>query len=55
MIVKYTTFTCGCSGKLESKFTNMLKPKLILKTSCDARIGACVNEVEKWILRILNL
>ena len=33
----------------------MLKPKPIAKTGCDARIGGCVNEDGKWILRTLNL
>ncbi|KAH9789176.1 Feruloyl CoA ortho-hydroxylase 1 [Citrus sinensis] len=42
-------------GKSESKSTDVLKPKPIIKTSCDARIGGCVNKDGKWILRTLNL
>ena len=26
-----------------------------MKTGCEAKIGGCVNEEEKWILRTLNL
>ena len=33
----------------------MLKPKCIVKTSCDARIEGCVNGDEKWVLQTLNL
>ncbi|KAK9189877.1 hypothetical protein WN943_018476 [Citrus x changshan-huyou] len=42
-------------GKSETKSTDVLKPKPIAKTGCDARIGGCVNEDGKWILRTLNL
>ena len=49
------TFACGRSGKSESKYTDVLKPKPIAKTGCDARIGGCVNKDGKWILRTLNL
>ena len=53
--VKYATFACGRSNKSESKTINMLKPKLIVKIGCEARIKGCVNEDEKWIFRTLNL
>ena len=33
----------------------MLKLKSIIKLSCDARIGGCVNENGKWVLRTYNL
>ncbi|KAH9703433.1 protein FAR1-RELATED SEQUENCE [Citrus sinensis] len=54
-IVKYATFACGRSGKSESKSTNALKPKPNVKNGCDAKIGGCLNEDGKWVLRTLNL
>ncbi|KAH9704409.1 protein FAR1-RELATED SEQUENCE [Citrus sinensis] len=54
-IVKYATFACGCSGKSESKSANALKPKPNVKNGCDAKIGGCLNEDGKWVLRTLNL
>ncbi|KAH9703329.1 protein FAR1-RELATED SEQUENCE [Citrus sinensis] len=54
-IIRYATFACSRSGKSETKSTDVLKPKPIAKTGCDARIGGCVNEDGKWILRTLNL
>ncbi|KAH9728859.1 protein FAR1-RELATED SEQUENCE [Citrus sinensis] len=54
-IVKYATFACGRSGKSESKFANALKPKPNVKNDCDAKIGGCLNEDGKWVLRTLNL
>ncbi|XP_024046630.1 protein FAR1-RELATED SEQUENCE 4-like [Citrus clementina] len=54
-IIRYATFACGCSGKSESKSTDVLKPKPIAKIGCDVRIGGCVNEDGKWIIRTLNL
>ncbi|KAL9428722.1 hypothetical protein AB3S75_030667 [Citrus x aurantiifolia] len=53
--VKYATFACGRSGKADSRSTNMLKLKPVVKTGCEAKIGGCVNEKGKWILRTLNL
>ena len=53
--VKYATFTCGRSSKADSRYTNMLKLKPVVKTGCEARIEGCVNEEGKWILRTLNL
>ena len=41
-IVRYATFAYGHSCKSESKSTDVLKLKPIVKTSCDARIGGCV-------------
>ncbi|KAH9681032.1 protein FAR1-RELATED SEQUENCE [Citrus sinensis] len=54
-IVKYATFACGRSGKSESKSANALKPKPNVKNGCDAKIGGCLNEYGKWVLRTLNL
>ena len=54
-IVKYATFACGRSGKSESKSANALKPKPNVKNGCDAKIGGCLNEDGKWVLRTLNL
>ncbi|KAH9666229.1 protein FAR1-RELATED SEQUENCE [Citrus sinensis] len=54
-IVKYAIFACGRSGKSESKSANALKPKPIVKNGCDAKIGGCLNEDGKWVLRTLNL
>ncbi|KAH9657389.1 protein FAR1-RELATED SEQUENCE [Citrus sinensis] len=54
-IVKYATFACGRSGKSESKSSNALKPKPNVKNGCDAKIGGCLNDDEKWALRTLNL
>ncbi|KAH9734196.1 protein FAR1-RELATED SEQUENCE [Citrus sinensis] len=54
-IVKYATFACGRSGKSESKSANALKSKPIVKNGCDAKIGGCLNEDGKWVLRTLNL
>ncbi|KAK9217480.1 hypothetical protein WN943_006107 [Citrus x changshan-huyou] len=53
--VKYATFAYGRNGKSDSRSTNMLKLKPVVKTGCEARIRGCVNEEGKWILRILNL
>ncbi|KAH9770971.1 putative lysophospholipase BODYGUARD 4 [Citrus sinensis] len=53
--VKYATFACGRSGKADSRSSNMLKLKPVLKTGCEAKIGGCVNVEGKWILRTLNL
>ena len=53
--VRYATFACGHSGKSESKSIDVLKPKPIVKIGYDARIGGCVNEDGKWVLRALNL
>ena len=53
--VKYATFACGRSGKADSRSSNMLKLKPVVKTSCETKIGGCVNEEGKWILRTLNL
>lgn len=54
-IIKYVTFVYGRSGKSENKSTDPLKLKSIVKTGCEAKIGGCVNEDGKWVLRILNL
>ena len=54
-IIKYATFACRRSGKLESKSANVLKPKPNVKNGCDAKIGGCLNEDRKWVLRTLNL
>ena len=54
-IVKYATFACGRSDKLERKSVNALKPKPNVKNGCDAKIGGCLNEEGKWVLRTLNL
>lgn len=43
-IVKYAIFTRGPSGNSESRSTNGLKPKPILKNDCDAKIGGFLNE-----------
>ena len=43
------------SGKSESKSANALKPKPNVKNGCDAKIGGCLNEDGKWVLRTLNL
>ncbi|KAH9730149.1 protein FAR1-RELATED SEQUENCE [Citrus sinensis] len=42
-------------GKSKSKSANTLKPKPIVKNGCDAKIGGCLNEDIKWVLRTLNL
>ncbi|KAH9769762.1 protein FAR1-RELATED SEQUENCE [Citrus sinensis] len=44
-IVKYATFTCGRSGKSESKSANALKPKPNVKNGCDAKIGGGYENV----------
>ena len=49
-IVRYATFACGRCYKLESKSTDVPKPKPIVKTGYDTRIGGCVNEDGKWVL-----
>ena len=53
--VKYATSACGRSGKADNRSTNMLNLKPVVKTDCEARVGVCINEEEKWILRTLNL
>ena len=42
-VVKYVTFACGRSGKLENKSINVLKSKPIAKNGCDAKIRGCLN------------
>ncbi|XP_052289871.1 protein FAR-RED IMPAIRED RESPONSE 1-like [Citrus sinensis] len=54
-IVKYATFAYGRSCKSENKSANALKPKPNVKNGCDAKIGGCLNEDGKWVLRTLNL
>ena len=54
-IIRYATSACGRSGKSENKSTDVLKPKLIAKTGCDARMRGCVNEDGKLVLRTLNI
>ncbi|XP_024039631.1 protein FAR1-RELATED SEQUENCE 5-like [Citrus clementina] len=53
--VKYATFACGGSGKADSRSSNILKLKPVVKIGCEAKIGGCVKEEGKWILRTLNL
>ena len=42
-IVRYATFACGRNDKSESRSTDVLKPKPIVKIDCDATIGGCVK------------